>query len=184
MKIEPTTLPGVFKFCLEPQADERGYFARTFCGRQLAEAGLETSFPEHSISFNRAAGTLRGMHWQAAPGGETKIVRCTRGRVFDVAVDVRAESATYGQWVGEELSAAHGVALYIPRGFAHGFVTLEAESELLYYISAPYQPELARGFRFDDVAVDIAWPLTPTVLSERDAGLPLLGRTGASGCQE
>jgi dTDP-4-dehydrorhamnose 3,5-epimerase len=167
-------LDGVFRICLEPITDERGYFARTFCERDLAEAGLVTHYPEHSVSFNTPQGTLRGMHWQADPHGETKIVRCTRGRVFDVAVDIRPDSSTYRQWVGEVLSAENGVALYIPRGFAHGFITLEPDTELLYLISEPYRAELSRGFRWDDEAVGITWPMTPSVISERDRSLPSL----------
>jgi dTDP-4-dehydrorhamnose 3,5-epimerase len=174
MKIEPTILSGVFRIGLQPHVDERGYFARSYDSAALAAAGLEADYPQHSISFNRAAGTLRGMHWQAAPHGESKIVRCTRGRVYDVAVDIRPGSATYRHWVGEELSAINGAALYIPNGFAHGFLTLEPESELLYYISHPYVPEAVRGFRYDDVDVEIAWPGSPEVISARDLGLPTL----------
>jgi len=175
MRIEPTALDGVVRICIEPIRDDRGFFARTLCEQTLGDAGLVTHYPEHSISFNTAAGTLRGMHWQAEPHGEIKIVRCTRGRVFDVAVDIRPASPTYRQWVGEELSAENGTALYIPQGFAHGFITLEPETEVLYAISEGYRPELARGFRYDDSEVGIAWPLPPAVLSERDRALPALG---------
>ncbi|MBT3295040.1 MAG: dTDP-4-dehydrorhamnose 3,5-epimerase [Verrucomicrobia bacterium] len=182
MKIEAADLPGVMRIGLEPSVDERGYFARTFDRDALAAAGLTTDYPEHSISFNRAAGTLRGMHWQVAPHGESKIVRCTRGRVYDVAVDIRPDSPTYRRWVGEELSAINGEALYIPHGFAHGFLTLEPESELLYYISHPYVPEAVRGFRYDDVDVEIAWPAQPAVISARDLALPTLD--AAPGAEE
>lgn len=174
MKIDQTALRGVFRIGIEPRTDERGFFARTLCERTLGEAGLETHYPEHSISFNRTAGTLRGMHWQAAPHGETKIVRCTRGRICDVAVDVRPDSPTYRRWVAEELSANNGTALYIPAGFAHGFITREPDTELLYAISVPYRPAFARGFRYDDEAVNIAWPEAPVVISDRDRNLPFL----------
>ncbi len=174
MRIEPTALEGVFFIRLEPFADERGYFARTLCARELTEAGLVARYAQHSTSFNIAVGTLRGMHWQADPHGETKIVRCTRGRIFDVAVDIRPESSSFCRWVGAELSVTNGMALYVPGGFAHGFLTLEAESEVLYAINEPYRPEFARGFRYDDSAVGIDWPTAPAVISDRDQDLPFL----------
>ena len=174
MRIEPTALDGVWRICLEPVTDDRGYFARTFSEQELAAAGLVTQYPEHSVSFNKAAGTLRGMHWQAAPYGETKLVRCTRGKVFDVAVDIRPDSPGYRQWVGEVLSAATGVALYIPNGFAHGFITLEDDTEAFYFVDEAYAPETERGVRWNDPEFAIEWPLAPAVLSDKDRDAPLL----------
>lgn len=164
----------------EPRGDERGFFARTWCSREFPEHGLRANFDQASISFNEIAGTLRGMHYQVAPHGEVKLVRCTAGAIFDVVVDLRPDSPTYLQWQGEVLSAENRAALYIPEQCAHGFVTLEDKSEVLYEIAGLYEPSAARGVRWNDPALGIRWPREPARMSERDAQYPLLARPVAS----
>ena len=175
MRIEPTELAGVFVVDPEPVEDERGSFARMFAAEEFAAAGLDPAVAQCGLSTNVRSYTLRGMHWQAAPYEEAKLVRCTRGSVFDVAVDVRADSPTFGRWLGFELGEVRHRALYLGPGIAHGFLTLEADSEIFYQISAPYRPDSSRGLRWDDPTVAIEWPSTPAVLSARDRSLPLLG---------
>ncbi len=172
MRFEPTPLAGLVVLDTTPVADERGHFARTFCTGEFAAAGLPTTFAQCNLSFNARAGTLRGLHWQAEPHPEGKLVRCTRGAVFDVAVDIRPASATFRRWFGLELSAATGRALYIPPGFAHGFQVLQDTSEVFYMMTESYQPVLARGAAWDDPSFGIAWPLAAPILSPRDAALP------------
>jgi dTDP-4-dehydrorhamnose 3,5-epimerase len=173
MRFAETPLAGAFVVELEPHADARGLFARTFDRAAFAERGLAGDFPEHSTSFNARAGVLRGLHFAAAPHEERKLVRCTRGAVHDVIVDLRPDSATFRSWHAEELTAENRRALYVPRGVAHGFQTLEDASEVLYLIDAAYEPSAARGVRWDDPAFGIAWPDTPErVLSERDRTWP------------
>jgi dTDP-4-dehydrorhamnose 3,5-epimerase len=175
VRIEATELAGVFVVDAEPVADDRGTFTRTFAADEFAQHGLDPTVVQCNISTNRRAGTLRGVHWQAAPHGEAKLVRCTRGRIFDVAVDVRTDSPTFRRWLGFELSGVEPRALYLAVGFAHGFISLEPDSEVFYQISAPHRPAASRGFRWDDPAVAIEWPAAPTVLSDRDRSLPMLG---------
>lgn len=172
MRFVEQRLPGVF--LIEPQrhADERGFFARTFAESELAAAGLHTRFPQGNTSWNAAKHTLRGMHYQAAPHGEVKIVGCTAGAIYDVAVDLRAGSPTRFDWLGVELTAATGNQLYIPAGFAHGFLTLADGTEVGYRMGTDYVPELARGFRYDDPMIGVEWPATPAVISERDRTYP------------
>jgi dTDP-4-dehydrorhamnose 3,5-epimerase len=167
-------IAGAWLVEMERAADERGFFARTHCVAEFAAHGLNGVFRQSSISFNQRRGTLRGMHYQARPHAETKLVRCTAGAVYDVIVDIRPSSATFRHWFGTELSAGNRRALYIPEGVAHGFVSLSDETELLYMISAEYAPESARGFRWNDAAIGIEWPLAPAVISARDASLPAL----------
>ena len=170
-----TPLAGVFVVEIEPRSDERGFFARTFCREEFAARGLEPAVAQCSVSFNRLAGTVRGMHYQAGVDRgrrEAKLVRCTRGAIFDAVVDLRGESPTYGRAFTIELTAAGHVALYVPPGLAHGFQTLVDETELLYQMSVGYEAGYDRGFRWDDPAVGIAWPLGVSVISERDRGLP------------
>lgn len=169
MQFQPTKLSGVF--VVEPAlaADARGFFARTWCRERFAAHGLTAELSQCSVSFNHRKGTLRGLHYQSAPFEEAKLVRCTHGAIFDVAVDVRPDSPTFGEWVGLELSGRNRRMLFVPEGVAHGFLTLEDDSEVFYQISAPYRPEAARGIRWDDPALAITWPLAPTVVSERDA---------------
>jgi dTDP-4-dehydrorhamnose 3,5-epimerase len=158
----------------EPQWDERGYFARTFCAEEFAQLGLESNFVQHSTSFSANKGTLRGMHYQEAPHSEVKLVRCLRGAIWDVIVDIRSTSPTFGCWQGFKLSASNGSALYIPKGFAHGFQALSDDVEVGYLISVPYSPSAARGVRYDDPTVGIQWPLAVSVISEKDRTWPKL----------
>lgn len=172
MILETTPLAGLTLLRQERHADERGYFARTFCVAELAAAGFAFSPVQMSASFSARALTLRGLHWQASPHAETKLVRVTRGEAFDVAVDLRPGSITRGQWHGRRLSAANGEALLIPPGFAHGLLTLADETEVLYAMDTPFAPEAARGARFDDPAFAIAWPAPPEVVSAKDLAWP------------
>ncbi|MEW6111652.1 MAG: dTDP-4-dehydrorhamnose 3,5-epimerase [Thermodesulfobacteriota bacterium] len=174
MKFTETELPGAFLIELEPNEDDRGFFARAFCRKEFEERGLVTDFVQSSISFNKKKGTLRGMHFQAPPHEEVKLVRCTRGSVYDVIVDLRPTSPTFKQWTALELSADNRWSLYIPKGFPHGFQTFEDNSEVLYMISAFYHAEAERGLRFDDPEVGIVWPLPDPIVSTRDQGLPML----------
>ena len=169
MQLHPTALEGVLEIRVTPFGDERGLFARTYDEATFAAAGLPNRWPQCNTSWNRARGTLRGLHYQAEPHPEPKLVRCTRGRVFDVAVDLRPDSPGFCRWVGVELSAGDRNALYIPAGFAHGFLTLEDDSEVFYQMGESYVPGLARGVRWNDPAFAIAWPAQPDRLSERDA---------------
>jgi dTDP-4-dehydrorhamnose 3,5-epimerase len=165
-------LTGAYR--IEPRMieDERGAFGRRFCADEFRARGLEADLVQRSISFNARAGTLRGMHFQAAPHLEAKIVRCTRGAIFDVLVDLRVGSPTYGQWHGEELTVDNRLMLYIPKGFAHGFQSLVDNSEVDYEITPAYVPGAGAGFRFDDPALAIRWPLPVAGVSERDLSLP------------
>jgi dTDP-4-dehydrorhamnose 3,5-epimerase len=159
---------------IEPREDERGFFARTWCRQELAAQGLDTEIAQENLSFNRHRGTIRGLHFQRSPHEETKIVRCGRGAIFDVIVDLRPHSPTYLRWQGFELTAENRRALYIPKGFVHGFQSLTDDVEIIYQISAFYAPEAAGGYRYDDAAFGIAWPLPVTVISERDLSWPPL----------
>jgi dTDP-4-dehydrorhamnose 3,5-epimerase len=172
MIFEELAIAGVFAVELQPAADERGFFARTFERRAFAERGLELEVAEASVSFNERRGTLRGLHLQTPPHEEAKLVRCLAGSVYDVVVDLRSGSPSQLQWLGVELSAARRNAIYIPPGFAHGFLTLEDACELEYLISDPYVPGAAAGIRWDDPAVGVEWPFPPAVMSGRDATFP------------
>jgi dTDP-4-dehydrorhamnose 3,5-epimerase len=152
----------------EPIRDGRGWFARTFCEREFGAHGLETRFVQHSTSQNANSGTLRGMHFQTAPHAEVKLVRCLKGAIWDVIIDLNPGSPTYRQWQGFELSAANMRQLYIPEGFAHGFQTLKDDTEIGYLISQFYAPEASTGLRWNDPAFGIAWPMAPAVMSEKD----------------
>jgi dTDP-4-dehydrorhamnose 3,5-epimerase len=170
-----TAVAGAFVVEPERVEDERGFFARTFSSAEFAAHGLDARVDQCSTSFNARAGTLRGLHYQIAPHGEAKLVRCTRGAIFDVALDLRTDSASYLRWFGLELSADAGPALFIPDGCAHGFQTLVDASEVLYQISTPYAPSAGRGVRWDDPAFGIEWPAAPPAgrtLSARDAEYP------------
>ena len=173
MRFEPTSLPGVLIVEPEPVDDERGFFARLFCRREFAERGLESDFVQCSVSFNARRGTLRGMHYQRAPHDEAKLIRCTAGAIFDAVVDLRPDSATRGRWFATDLTARNGRMLYVPKGFAHGFQTLEDNSAVLYFISTYYAPESSTGFLWNDPGIDIRWPVVEErVLSDRDLRLP------------
>ncbi|HEX4008586.1 MAG TPA: dTDP-4-dehydrorhamnose 3,5-epimerase [Solirubrobacteraceae bacterium] len=175
MILHPTTIAQVIVIEAERHVDERGHFARTYDAALLADHGLDPTIVQCSTSFNHRAGTLRGLHFQASPHGESKLVRCTRGAIYDVAVDLRPDSGTHLRWYGVELSADNGRALFIPPGCAHGFQTLQDASEVLYQISVAYEPGAARGVRWDDPAFGIDWPAPPPhgrIMSTRDAGYP------------
>lgn len=172
MRFEQSPLPGAFVVDLDRKDDERGFFARTFCRDEFAEHGLVADYPQSSVSFNKRKGTLRGMHFQKKPHEEAKIVRCTMGAIYDVIVDLRPGSPTQTRWFGIELSAANRRALYVPKGFAHGFITLADESEVLYQISTQFHPESAAGVRWNDPAFTIEWPVEALVMSGRDRSYP------------
>lgn len=172
MKFTELPLEGAYLIEIKLLEDERGFFARNWCRDEFDERGLKTEIAQCSTSFNRKKGTLRGMHYQAQPHEETKIVRCTRGSVYDIIVDIRPFSPTYKKWLSFELTADNRKSLYIPAGFAHGFQTLEDETELFYQISEPYRAELARGIRWNDPAFDFRWPIESLIISERDRSFP------------
>lgn len=172
MIFTPGRLEGLQLVAMERHEDERGWFARSWCAREFAAHGLEARLAQISLSFNRERGTLRGMHYQRPPHGEAKLVRCVRGAIWDVALDLRPQSPTRGQWQGFELSAENGHALFVPEGFAHGFQTLLPDSEVLYHISTFYAPEAADGVRHDDPAFAIVWPLPVAAISPRDLAWP------------
>jgi dTDP-4-dehydrorhamnose 3,5-epimerase len=168
MRFEGTALPDVWIVELESHVDQRGFFARTFCEREFAKQGLVNRFVQCSLSWNRHRGTLRGMHFQRGPKSEVKMVRCVRGSVYDVVIDLRQESAAYRKWVSLELSGDNRRSLYIPAGVAHGFQTMEDDSELYYEISEFYDPGLASGVRWNDPAFGIEWPVKDPIMSDRD----------------
>ena len=172
MRFVELGIPGAWLVELERFEDERGHFARTFCANEFGARGLVTSFVQNSLSVSPRRGTLRGLHWQAPPHAEAKLVRCVRGRIYDVAVDLRADSHIFRQHLGIELSAAEGNAIYLPPGVAHGFLTLEDDCEVHYAMSVPYAPDAARGVRHDDPAFGIVWPEPVRVVSARDRGWP------------
>jgi dTDP-4-dehydrorhamnose 3,5-epimerase len=167
-------IEGVLIVEAERREDERGFFARLWCARELAEHGLDFRIAQINVQVSPRARTLRGLHFQEAPFQEVKTVRCTRGRVFDVAVDLRAGSATYCKWIGIEMCAGDAKSILVPEGCAHGYLTLEPETEVVYLTSEFYAPDAARGVRFDDPAIDIRWPYAPAVISSADRGWPLL----------
>ena len=172
MIFQPTGLAGAYVIAIERLRDERGFFARSFCAREFEDHGLNPSLAQCNISYNRHAGTLRGMHFQAAPFEEAKLVRCTRGAIHDVIIDLRPDSPTFMRHVGVLLTPEERNMLYVPEGFAHGFLTLEDHTEVFYQMSEFYVPGAARGFRWDDPAFAIDWPAPVSVISERDAAYP------------
>lgn len=172
MKFHPTTLAGLVLIELEPHGDERGFLARTYCDREFAGAGLNIRWPQCNLTLTRQGGAVRGMHFQAEPQPEIKLIRCAAGAIFDCLVDVRPGSPTFGKWEGFELTARNHRQLYVPGGFAHGFQCLTEDCEVFYQMSAEYVPSLARGLRHDDPEVGIRWPLPVAQVSGRDAALP------------
>src|SRR5690242_13645539 len=170
-----TKLPGVVEIDLDLHRDDRGFFARSWCQKEFEAEGLNPSTVQCNVSFNEKKGTLRGMHFQAAPSSEAKLVRCTQGAIYDVVIDLRTESPAYKQWVGVELSGENRRMLYIPEGCAHGFLTFEDKTEVFYQMSEFYHPELARGVRWNDPAIQIVWPAAVEVISERDRTYADLG---------
>jgi dTDP-4-dehydrorhamnose 3,5-epimerase len=174
VKFVEASLNGAFLIEVRRAEDARGFFARTFSAAEFSARGLPAQMPECSVSFNARKGTLRGLHFQAEPHAEDKLVRCTAGAIYDVIVDLRADSPSYRRWFAAELTASNHRSLFVPKGFAHGFMTLEDNSEVFYMISAPQAPGFERGIRWNDPLLGIEWPMQPTVLSARDTGLPLL----------
>jgi dTDP-4-dehydrorhamnose 3,5-epimerase len=168
-----TKLKGAFIVDVELLADQRGAFARTFCAQEFEQHGLKPTVAQCNLSFNHKAGTIRGMHYQIPPAAETKLVRCTKGAIYDVIVDLRPASPTYRQYIGVELSADNRRALYVPELFAHGYQALTDGAEVVYQVGEFYTPGYERGLRYDDPAFGISWPLPVTVISEKDASWPL-----------
>ncbi|XGV98649.1 MAG: dTDP-4-dehydrorhamnose 3,5-epimerase [Leptolyngbya sp. BL-A-14] len=173
MKFIETKLKDAFIVDLEVRSDDRGGFARTFCAKEFEEHGLKPMVAQCNMSFNYKAGTLRGMHYQVAPACETKLVRCTKGAIYDVIIDMRPESPTYRQHIGVELTEENRRALYVPEMFAHGYQALTDGAEVVYQVGEFYTPGYERGLRYDDPAFAIAWPMPVTVISEKDAAWPL-----------
>jgi dTDP-4-dehydrorhamnose 3,5-epimerase len=176
-----TELSGAYLIELEQHADERGFFARVFCEREFAAHGLPTRFPQSNLSRNRRAGTLRGMHYNALPFAEAKVVRPESGAIYDVIVDLRPGSPTRMKSLGVELRASAATALFVPAGFAHGFLTLADDTDVHYQMSEFYRADAARGFRFDDPAFEIRWPRSVAVIAERDASYPDFAWDGQDG---
>lgn len=178
MRYRDTLIEGVWIVEPERHEDERGFFARIWDADEFAERGLDRRLAQRSISYNALRGTLRGLHYQGAPHAEAKLVRCTSGAIWDVAVDLRSNSPTQCGWFGVELSAENRLALYVPEGCAHGFLTLTADTEVEYQISERYHPDAGRGVRWDDPAFAIGWPGEVAVINERDRSYPDFGRSG------
>jgi dTDP-4-dehydrorhamnose 3,5-epimerase len=172
MTFRETRLPGVFEIEMYLNSDARGFFARSWCQKEFEDHGLNSNLVQCSVSLSSRKGTLRGMHYQAAPFAETKVVRCTSGAIYDVVLDLRSQSATFKQWFATVLSAENRHSLYVPEGCAHGFLTLTDESEVLYQMSEFYHPEAGRGVRWNDPAFQIVWPEKVEVISERDGNYP------------
>lgn len=175
MKFESTRLAGAYVIEVERIEDDRGFFARAWCQREVAEQGLNPRVAQCNVSFNRERGTLRGMHYQVEPYREVKVVRCIRGAIWDAIVDLRPDSPTFKRWIGVELTAENRRALYVPEGFAHGYQTLAADSEVFYQVSEFYQPGSEAGLRWNDPAIGIEWPLEPTAMSAKDRAHPDFG---------
>jgi dTDP-4-dehydrorhamnose 3,5-epimerase len=174
VRFKPTGLAGAYLIHLEPRVDERGLFARAFCAQEFGAQGLETSYVQSNISTNARAGTVRGLHFQRAPQAEVKLVRCVKGAIYDVVVDMRAGSPTYLRWFGAELSDTNGVAMYVPKGFAHGYQALSDDASVFYMVSAFYTPQAEGGLCFDDPRLAITWPQAVSDVSDKDARWPLL----------
>lgn len=172
MRFEETQLPGAYVVELEKFGDERGFFARAFCAQEFEAQELSTKFVQVNNSFSAEKGTLRGMHYQVAPHQETKLVRCIRGAMYDIILDMRQDSPTFGEHYGVELSAENRKMLYVPKGFAHSFVTLEDGTESFYFVDEIYAPHAERGVRWNDPQFGVLWPITPTVISDKDARFP------------
>lgn len=172
MLFEKTKIAGAFEIHPELKTDERGFFARSWCRQEFKQAGLNPNLAQCNISSNPHKGTLRGMHYQTAPFAEAKLVRCTRGSVYDVVIDLREDSPTFKEWIGVTLTAADHNMMYVPEGCAHGFLTLEDDCEVFYQISEFYDAESARGARWDDPAFRVKWPAQPQLMSDRDRTYP------------
>jgi dTDP-4-dehydrorhamnose 3,5-epimerase len=168
-----TKLNGAYLIDIKRIEDERGFFGRSFCQNEFNEYGLRINVAQANVSFNKHKATLRGMHMQLAPHGETKLVRCTRGAIWDVIIDLRTDSPTYLQWIGVELTASSYRMLYVPEDFAHGFITLEDNTDVTYQVSQFYTPASERGFRWNDPSFNIDWIIEPKIISEKDRSHPL-----------
>jgi dTDP-4-dehydrorhamnose 3,5-epimerase len=179
----PTSLAGTYVVEQERHADDRGFFARTWCAQEFARQGLEPALAQCSVSFNRLRGTLRGLHYQAPPYAEAKLVRCNRGALYDVALDLRPDSPTFQSWIGVELTQEDGRALYVPPGVAHGFYCLADATEVAYQMSTPYAPEAARGVRWNDPFHRVVWPGPVVVIATRDKDYPDIDRAQLSELQ-
>lgn len=180
MNFHETPLQGAFVVELEERSDERGFFARTFCAREFEEHGLKPTVAQANVSFNHAQGTLRGMHYQVPPAAETKLVRCTRGSIYDVIIDLRPGSPSYLKHFGVELTEHNRMALYVPEMFAHGYLTLSPGAEVVYQVGEFYTPGYERGIRFDDPAFAILWPAPVTLLSPKDESWPAFDAENAA----
>ena len=178
MIFRETALRGACVIELEPHTDDRGQFVRTWCREEFASHGIDVEFAQSSVSINLEQGTVRGLHWQTAPHAEAKLVRCVRGAIYDVIVDVERGSPTFGSWIGITLTPPSQLMLYVPKGFAHGFQTLIDDTEVSYLLSSPYVAEAGRGLRYDDPALAISWPLPVSRISDRDRSWPLLDKKG------
>jgi dTDP-4-dehydrorhamnose 3,5-epimerase len=176
MKFKETHLKGAFVIEMEPRADERGFFARAFCKRELAQAGLNGEIVQINNSLSRHQGTLRGIHYQLAPKAEEKIVRCIRGALYDAIVDMRPDSPTFLRHFGVELTAENRQALYVPKGFGHAFLSLQDDTEALYMVTEFYAPDRERGLRYNDPQLAIPWPITPAIVSDKDRSWPDFSR--------
>lgn len=172
MLFKETPIPDVNLIDLEKRGDERGFFARTFCTNEFREHGLRANFVQVNNSLTSEKGTLRGMHYQLPPKAETKIVRCIRGAFWDVVLDLREGSPTFGQWFAAELTAENRRMMYVPKGFAHGFITLMDDTEAFYFVDEFYAPEFERGIRWNDPRFEIEWPIEPVVISDKDRNHP------------
>lgn len=172
MKFTPTPLDGAYIIDLDKLGDGRGFFARFFCTKEFSDQGLTVEIKQINNSLTAKKGTLRGMHYQLEPSAEIKVVRCIQGELFDVILDLRSDSATFGQWFGETLSADNRRMMYVPKGFAHGFITLQDDTEAFYLSSTSYDPEQERGIRYNDPEFDINWPITPLEVSDKDTHWP------------
>lgn len=179
MILTPTGLNGAVTVDLERREDSRGFFARSFCREEFTAAGLEPVVEQANLSYNRRAGTMRGMHYQVAPALEAKLVRCTAGAVLDQVVDVRPDSPTYLRSFAVELTAGNRTALYVPPMFAHGYLTLTDDAEVVYMVSHTYAPGTERGLRYDDPTLGLSWPVPVEVISDKDAAWPLVGQGSA-----
>jgi dTDP-4-dehydrorhamnose 3,5-epimerase len=180
MEITPTPLDGAVLVDLTRLEDDRGFFARSFCRQEFVEAGLDPLIEQANVSFNHRAGTLRGFHYQLEPNAEAKLVRCYRGAIYDVIVDLRPESPTYLRHFGAELTEDNRTALYVPRQFAHAYLTLTDCAEVLYHVTTAYAPGFERGLRWNDPALGVEWPVPVTSISAKDAAWPLLAEAAVS----
>jgi dTDP-4-dehydrorhamnose 3,5-epimerase len=174
MLFTETKLQGAYLINLKRLEDERGFFARTFCRQEFKEYGLNIEIAQANISYNKKKGTLRGMHMQLAPFEESKLIKCNQGAIYDVIVDLRKKSKTFLQWIGAELTSENHQMIYVPEGFAHGFITLEDNTEVSYQMSQFYAPGYEKGYRWNDPVFDIEWPMEPVIMAEKDKNFPLL----------